>query len=76
MKLSRPSRWGAACFTIALFTLLDDLWVGLSQSLIEIPIYHTGTLYILWSDYLMITLPVSFVWLALAYGFWNPGGTT
>jgi hypothetical protein len=76
MKLSWPSRFAAICLIIAIFILAVDISEIITQSLVEIPIYHTGTLYFLWSDYVEITMPVGFVWLALSYGFWNPGGTT
>lgn len=75
MKLVRPSPFAALAFVIALFIFAVDVSEILTQTLIVIPIYHTGILYILWSDYVEITMPVGFVWLALAYGFWNPGGT-
>jgi len=75
MKLSRPSRWGAICFIIALFIFLVDLSELLTQSLVVIPIYRTGTLYFLWSDYVMVTFPVGCVWLGLSYGFWNGGSS-
>jgi hypothetical protein len=76
MKLARPSMWGAICFVIALFIFAVDVSEIVTQALVVIPIYHTGILYFIWSDYVMITMPVGFVWLAMAYGFWNPGGVT
>lgn len=75
MKLVRPTAWGAICFIIALFIFAVDISELLTQALIVIPIYRTGILTILWSDYITITAPVGCVWMALAYGFWNPGGT-
>jgi apolipoprotein N-acyltransferase len=76
MKLSRPSPFALICLAIAVFIFAVDVSEILTQSLVVIPIYHTGILYFLWSDYVEITMPVGFVWLALSYGFWNPGGTT
>jgi hypothetical protein len=72
MKLSKPtSKFALASLIIALFIFAVDLSEILTQSLVEIPIYHTGTLYFLWSDYVEITMPIGFVWLGLAYGFWG-----
>jgi len=77
LKLRKPtSSFAVVSLVIALFIFAVDLSELLTQSLIEIPIYHTGILYILWSDYIMITAPVGFVWTALAYGFWNGSGSS
>lgn len=74
-KLVRPTMWGFICLCIAMFMFGVDLSECLTQSLVVIPIYRTGILTILWSDYILITAPVACVWLALSYGYWNPGGT-
>ncbi len=71
MKLARPSKFALVCLIIALFIFAVDISEILTQALVEIPIYHTGTLDFLWSDYVEITMPVGFVWLALSYGFWR-----
>jgi hypothetical protein len=71
LKLSRPSKFAVVCLAIALFIFAVDLSEILSQSLVVIPIYHTGTLYFLWSDYVELTFPVGCVWLGLSYGFWR-----
>jgi hypothetical protein len=71
-KLKKPtSHFAVISLVIALFIFAVDLSELLSQSLIVIPIYHTGTLYVLWSDYIMLTAPVGCVWAFLAYGFWS-----
>ena len=75
MRLARPSKFAVICLAIALFIFAVDISEIITQALIEIPIYHTGTLYILWSDYVELTMPVGFVLLGLSYGFWNPGGS-
>lgn len=73
MKLVRPASWfAAAALVIALFILAVDVSEILTQALVVIPIYHTGILYFIWSDYVEITMPVGFVWLGFAYAFWNP----
>ncbi len=71
MKFSRPSWFAAVCLVIALFILAVDVSEIITQSLVVIPIYHTGYFYFLWSDYVEITMPVGFVWLGLSYGYWG-----
>jgi hypothetical protein len=71
MKLSRPSRWGIFFLIWTIIIFANDLVEAITQQLVVIPIYHTGTLYFVWSDYLLVTLPVGFVALGFTYGYWR-----
>jgi hypothetical protein len=69
--MKRPSPAAITCLIIGTICSLIDLGECLTQALVVIPIYHTGILTIIWSDYLLITGPVSAAWLIIGFGTWR-----
>lgn len=69
--MKRPSTGAILCLIIGIFCGSVDIAEFITQSLVVIPIYHTGILTIVWSDYVLYTAPVSVAWLVIGLGTWR-----
>lgn len=76
IAMKRPSRFSLACLILGTFCSLNDLYEAISQAVVTIPIYHTGILTVVWSDYVLYTMPVSIAWLAISWATWAKGVDT